>query len=239
LRLNDLFIFAVTVIWISRAHFCSREGCRTISFTLGYIDIVAFVMAKSQASSASREKMLSKFLAYGAIALVIGSSLSAGRINAAESSGHTDESHPRVDESHARVDESHARSDESHARADESHARADESKAHAEEAQALVVFVFDKSCKISCGLVRPVIRQLQEQYAGRVKFIELDVSKDSLAESKKMADSLGIRSYLQESEDWYPAVAFFSANHKMVKELLGARSKELYKAGIEKALTAR
>jgi hypothetical protein len=50
---------------------------------------------------------------------------------------------------------------------------------------------------------------------------------------------LGISSYLQESEDWYPAVAFFSANHKMVKELLGARSKELYRAGIEKALAAK
>jgi hypothetical protein len=178
--------------------------------------------------------MLSKFLTCSAMALVINSSLSAVRICATESSGH-------AEEIHARIDESHTRTDESRARAQDGKVHGEDGKAFAEDAQpqALVVFVFDKSCKISCGLVRPVIRQLQEQYLGRVKFIELDVSKDSLPESKKVADALGISSYLQESEDWYPAVAFFSANHKMVKELLGARSKELYRAGIEKALAAK
>jgi hypothetical protein len=185
--------------------------------------------------------MSSNLLACSAVALMISSTLSAARICAAESSGRAEEIHARIDETHARADESHTRPDESRARAQDGKAHVEDGKALAEDAQpqALVVFVFDKSCKISCGLVRPMIRQLQEQYLGRVKFIELDVSKDSLPESKKIADSLGISSYLQESEDWYPAVAFFSANHKMVKELLGARSKELYKAGIEKALAAK
>src|ERR1700733_11169222 len=165
--------------------------------------------------------MFSKFIAYGAVTLVIGGGWSAIPIYAGESVGHTSETHARTAEDFraSRIN------DVGKVRAEDDHARAEDTRAEESPEQALVVFVFDKSCKISCGRVRSMIRQLREEYAGRVRFIELDVSKDSLPESKKIADSLGIGSYLQESEDWYPAVAFFSANHRMVKELLGTRSK--------------
>ena len=109
----------------------------------------------------------------------------------------------------------------------------------ASEPTALVVFIFDKSCKVSCNTVRPIIRELQGEYTNRVQFTELDVSKDCLKESQKTAKSLGVSSFLSDAEDWYPAVGVFSARRKMVKQILGAKTKEMYKAAIEKAIAAK
>jgi hypothetical protein len=117
--------------------------------------------------------------------------------------------------------------------------------AHAEDGgvgakpTALVVFVFDKSCKISCGIVQPIIRELQTEYSGRVDFVELDVSKDSIKDSQKTAKSLGVSSFLSDTEDWYPAVGMFTSRRKMVKQILGAKSKDVYKTAIEKALASK
>lgn len=103
----------------------------------------------------------------------------------------------------------------------------------------LVVFVYDKSCKISCGVARPILKDIQSDYADKVQFVELDVSKDTLPESRKTAKSLGVLSFLSDSEDWYPAVGVFSAKRKMVKQLLGARTKAQYVSAIEKAIASK
>ncbi len=115
---------------------------------------------------------------------------------------------------------------------------ADAARGGNEQHQALVALVYDQSCKISCGIVRPKLKQLEDEYAGRVQFVELDVSKDCLKESEKTAKSLGILSYLQDTEDWYPAVVVFSSRRKKVKELLGPRNITEYRAAIEKAMAA-
>ena len=106
-----------------------------------------------------------------------------------------------------------------------------------DESRVLVVFVFDKSCRISCDAVRPIFRQLKGDYGEKVHFVELDVSKDVLAESQKTAKSLKVSRFLDDTEDWYPAVGVFTSNRKKVKEILGAKPKEQYVQAIEKALT--
>lgn len=102
----------------------------------------------------------------------------------------------------------------------------------------LVVFVFDKSCKISCNSVRPLIRELQSQYTDRVNFVELDVSKDTIKDSETTAKSLGVSAFLSETEDWYPAVGVFSSKRKLVKQILGAKTKDKYQEAIEKAIAS-
>ncbi|MBC7997636.1 MAG: hypothetical protein IAF58_06825 [Leptolyngbya sp.] len=108
-----------------------------------------------------------------------------------------------------------------------------------QELRVLVVFVFDKSCRISCDAVRPIFKQLKSEYSDKVKFVELDVSKDVIVESKKTAKQLKISRFLDDTEDWYPAVGVFTSTRKKIKEILGAKPKESYVQAIEKALLAQ
>jgi thiol-disulfide isomerase/thioredoxin len=107
------------------------------------------------------------------------------------------------------------------------------------ESRVLVVFVFDKSCRISCDAVRPIFRQLKGDYGEKVKFVELDVSRDVIAESQKTAKALKVGRFLDDTEDWYPAVGVFTGSRKKVKEILGAKPKEQYVQAIEKALSVQ
>ncbi|HIA51942.1 MAG TPA: thioredoxin [Candidatus Melainabacteria bacterium] len=102
--------------------------------------------------------------------------------------------------------------------------------------RVLVVFVFDKSCRISCDAVRPIFRQLKTEYGDKVKFVELDVSKDVLSDSQKTAKALNVKRFLDDTEDWYPAVGVFTGSRKKIKEILGAKPKEQYVQAIDKAL---
>ncbi len=105
--------------------------------------------------------------------------------------------------------------------------------------RVLVVFVFDKSCRISCDLVRLIFKQLKSDYGEKVKFVELDVSKDVISESQKTAKALRVNRFLADTEDWYPAVGVFTGSRKKVKEILGAKPKDQYVQAIEKALEAQ
>ncbi|MBU6455526.1 MAG: thioredoxin family protein [Cyanobacteria bacterium REEB67] len=102
--------------------------------------------------------------------------------------------------------------------------------------RVMLVFVFDKSCRISCDRVRPVLLELEETYKDRLKVVELDISPEVLKETQKRADELGLKSFLANTEDWYPAVGIFDKKGKKVKEILGAQPKAKYVAAIEKAM---
>ncbi|MFX6015226.1 hypothetical protein ABTE82_19220, partial [Acinetobacter baumannii] len=43
--------------------------------------------------------------------------------------------------------------------------------------KALVVLVFDQTCKNWCEQVRPVVQELKDQYEDRVTFAELDATE--------------------------------------------------------------
>lgn len=107
------------------------------------------------------------------------------------------------------------------------------------QSKALVVFVYDKTCRISCSVVRPQIMDLQEQYADKVQFVYLDVSQDTREEARKTAQALGISRFLKDCEQWYPAVGIFSSKRKLVKQLLGTRPKKDYVSAIEKAIESK
>lgn len=107
------------------------------------------------------------------------------------------------------------------------------------DSRVLVVFVFDKSCRISCDAVRPIFRQLKTEYGEKVKFVELDVSKEVIGESQKTAKALNVGRFLEDTEDWYPAVGVFTGGRKKVKEILGAKPREQYVSAIEKALAVQ
>ena len=100
----------------------------------------------------------------------------------------------------------------------------------------LVTLIFDQTCKVWCKQVRPVMKELQEQYSGRVGFSELDATDSVLPETKKKAKELGIGGYFSDAADYVPVVLIFTAQRKLVKELPGPKTKEAYQAVIEKAM---
>ena len=60
-----------------------------------------------------------------------------------------------------------------------------------------------------------------------------------LSESQKTARTLNIKRFLDDTEDWYPAVGVFTGSRKKIKEILGAKPKQQYVEAIDKALAAQ
>lgn len=101
----------------------------------------------------------------------------------------------------------------------------------------LIVILYDKHCKAYCGQVRPILQELKQQYPS-IEFVELDISKDVLQESKAKAKALG-RSVLQLVMEWgdsVPFVGFFNSKGTRVEAIPGPKTKEVYAKLIEKKL---
>jgi thioredoxin-related protein len=102
--------------------------------------------------------------------------------------------------------------------------------------KVLVLLVFDKTCKVWCQRVRPVMKELKESYGTRVDVAELDSTQDVLEDSKKKAKELGVSKFFADVSDYVPIVLIFDAQRKLVKELPGPKPVEEYRASIDKAL---
>ncbi|HEY9871267.1 MAG TPA: hypothetical protein V6D08_19055 [Candidatus Obscuribacterales bacterium] len=100
----------------------------------------------------------------------------------------------------------------------------------------LVVLIFDESCKAWCQKVRPVMKELKDQYGDKVEIIELDASAPTLKDAETRAKAYGVYGFLRDSADWVPIVGIFSGRRKLLKELVGPKQKDVYVAAIDKAL---
>ena len=100
----------------------------------------------------------------------------------------------------------------------------------------MVLLIFDQTCKVWCKQVRPVMKELEEQYRDRVGFVELDATESVLADTKKKAKEMGISGYFADAADYVPVVLVFTANRKLVKELPGPKSRKDYESVIQKAI---
>lgn len=100
-----------------------------------------------------------------------------------------------------------------------------------------VVLVFDRECQVWCNKVKPIVQELERTYKDKVEFVSLDTSADSFASSMSHAKPLGLAKFLADNQDYAPVVGVFSAKGKIVKELVGPKSKSIYEDAIAKALT--
>ncbi|MCC2333904.1 thioredoxin [Cellulomonas wangsupingiae] len=76
-----------------------------------------------------------------------------------------------------------------------------------------------------CRLVSPVLDELSEEYAGRVKFVKIDTEANpGLSEDFKVQS--------------IPYMAFFTGG-EMEKSLVGARPKAMLKEAVEELLAAQ
>lgn len=100
----------------------------------------------------------------------------------------------------------------------------------------LVMLVFDQNCKAWCSRVKPMMSELQQEYGDKVLFAQVDATESVWTETKKQVKQLGVSSIFDDLRDYVPVVAFFAPHRKLVKELVGAKSKEDYRTNIDKAL---
>ncbi len=101
----------------------------------------------------------------------------------------------------------------------------------------LFLMVFDKTCHAWCDKVRPIVKELQQEYADKMDFAELDITQEALPESKKIAKQLGVLKLVPDFGDQVPSVAVCARERiHIVKEISGPKPKSDYKNAIELAL---
>lgn len=101
----------------------------------------------------------------------------------------------------------------------------------------LFLMVFDKTCHAWCDKVRPMVKELQQEYSDRVDFAELDITQEVLPESKKTAKQLGVLKLIADFGDQVPSVAICARDrNNIIKEVAGPKPKEEYKNLVELAL---
>jgi thiol-disulfide isomerase/thioredoxin len=94
----------------------------------------------------------------------------------------------------------------------------------------LFLMVFDKTCHAWCDKVRPMVKELREEYSDRMDFAELDITPEALPESKKIAKQLGVLKLVPDFGDQVPSVAVCARNrNNIIHELAGPKKIEEYK----------
>src|SRR6185437_2065478 len=106
-----------------------------------------------------------------------------------------------------------------------------------ETAKVLIGLIYDKSCYAACQKVQPLIKEIVDQYPGRVAYVEMDLSDQKDAERR--ARQCRIYSFLSDSTDTVPLVAFFNAKRKNEDEVAGAMSKDDYLKRVQKLLAKK
>jgi hypothetical protein len=98
----------------------------------------------------------------------------------------------------------------------------------------VVVLIYDDSCVTSCTVVKPIVRELASEKM--IQYEELNTSHDHLKETMVKAKQLGVEKFVSDRTEEVPVVGIFSGRGKMLGELTGRKTKEVYRQAIEKAM---
>jgi thioredoxin-related protein len=102
----------------------------------------------------------------------------------------------------------------------------------------LFLMVFDKTCHAWCNKVRPIVKELRDQYGEKMDFCELDITQEKLPETKKEASQLGVLPLLPDFGDQVPCCAVCAKKRtNIIKEISGPKEKVKYEEMIELALS--
>jgi len=88
--------------------------------------------------------------------------------------------------------------------------------------KVLVVLVYDQNCKVWCTHVRPIIKELAEEFGERVHVEEIDNSPSSAPAALKQVKDLGITALYKDVES-VPVVLIFDIKRKQCKEINGPK----------------
>lgn len=110
-----------------------------------------------------------------------------------------------------------------------------QSAAQAADEKILVVLVYDNHCKVWCGKVVPLLRELGNEMQDKIALLEIDNSPDKTEQAVKTAKENGILGDYKDLEA-VPVVMIFNKARKLTKQIDGPKDKNVYKAAIEKIL---
>ena len=101
----------------------------------------------------------------------------------------------------------------------------------------LFVTITAESC-YTCQKLKPIVKNLEENYEGKVAFITLDVSsRNSIEESRETADKFGMGEFFNKNRSSLPKVGILCPDGKKVKsEFLGELNQEIYEKALDELL---
>ena len=101
----------------------------------------------------------------------------------------------------------------------------------------LFVTITAQSC-YTCQKLKPIIKNLEENYEDRITFITLDVSsRNAIQESKEIASQYGVDEFFDKNKNSLPKVGIFCPGGKKVEnEFLGEINQEVYEKALNELL---
>ena len=108
-----------------------------------------------------------------------------------------------------------------------------------QEGKPMVVALYNENCRISCKLVKPMLKNLSAKYGTQVEFHELNLTKKNPTKSIEKAKKLGVESFVMASASYIPCVGIFNSQKVLVKEIPAKKPKKIYEKYIDKALADR
>lgn len=109
--------------------------------------------------------------------------------------------------------------------------------AKADESPLFVTITAGEAC-FTCKKFEPILKELEDEYDGRIAFITLDVSsKNSLEEARQIAEKNGLGKFFDENRGMVPRVGILCPKAtKTDKIFTGEVRKEIYEEAINEIL---
>lgn len=100
----------------------------------------------------------------------------------------------------------------------------------------LVVTITSEHC-VNCQKLKPVIKELEDEYFGQIEFLTLELSsREQIEEAKQKAEEYEISEIFEANKNAMPRVLILCPGGKIEKSFLGETRKEVYKQAFDEVI---
>lgn len=100
----------------------------------------------------------------------------------------------------------------------------------------LVLTITSEHC-VNCQKLRPVLKELEDEYFGQIEFLTLELSsRDLIEEAKQKAAEYEIVEIFETNKNAMPRVLILCPGGKIEKSFLGETRKEAYKQALDEII---
>lgn len=97
----------------------------------------------------------------------------------------------------------------------------------------LVLTITSEHC-VNCQKLKPVLKELEDEYFGQIEFLTLELSsRDLIEEAKQRAEEYEIVEIFENNKNAMPKVLILCPGGKVEKSFLGETRKDVYKHAID------
>ena len=99
-----------------------------------------------------------------------------------------------------------------------------------------VAVVTSNNCS-TCNQIKPIIKELEDNYGTQVEFVTFNLSsRGSLEEARQLASEKGLASFLEEHKATVPTVGILCPGGKVEKLFVGETNSQIYKDALNEIL---